>query len=79
MESIFELRSLLFSVLSSGTCDGDEQELFDELVANEPHLMKIFNFGSRNPQEQKDIDSGMTENDPFFKYHTHSSFRKNHY
>jgi nuclear pore complex protein Nup205 len=35
-----------------------EQELFEELVALKPLLVKILDFGPRRPEEQKDIESG---------------------
>lgn len=58
MDSISSLRSTLISSLDSTEALGAEQDLFDELTVNRPRLLKVLDFGPRNPQEQRDVDSG---------------------
>lgn len=60
MESISSLRTTLLAALSD--VDGQEgvQELFDELAANKPRLLNVFQFGPRNPQEQREVETGMS-------------------
>ena len=58
MDSVSNLRSILVAALSSAGVRDGEQELFDELAVNETRLLKVFDFGPRNPQEQKEIESG---------------------
>ncbi|KAI5120013.1 hypothetical protein M0805_008474 [Coniferiporia weirii] len=63
MESISSLRAILLSALSAGGMQDGEQELFDELTVNKSRLMNVFDFGSRNPQEQREVESGKVEVD----------------
>jgi len=59
METIHLLREVLSRVLASPETQNDEQELFDELMVQKPRLLKLFEVGPRNPQEQREIESGM--------------------
>ncbi|KAH8115108.1 nucleoporin Nup186/Nup192/Nup205 [Phellopilus nigrolimitatus] len=58
MESIASLRAILVSALNTGGIESGEQELFDELTVNRPRLIKVFDFGPRSQQEQREIESG---------------------
>ncbi|KAG6907715.1 hypothetical protein DXG01_007628 [Tephrocybe rancida] len=60
MEPISRLRELLVRALDSGLLDHGEQELFDELMVQKPHLLRLLNVGPRNATEQKEIESGRT-------------------
>ncbi|KAF5345807.1 hypothetical protein D9756_010889 [Leucocoprinus leucothites] len=60
MESISRLRAALYKALSPATAYYNEQELFDELMVQKPHLLKLLDVGQRNLQEQKEIESGKT-------------------
>ncbi|KAF8064189.1 nucleoporin Nup186/Nup192/Nup205 [Lyophyllum atratum] len=57
MESLSRLREILVRVLESGVVPHGEQELFDELMVQQPRLLRLLNVGPRNPQEQKEIES----------------------
>ena len=59
MESVSALRAVLTSTLIGGGDQDADQELFDELTVNKPLLMKVFDFGPRSAEEQREIDSGM--------------------
>lgn len=61
MEDITSLRSTIVSALASGGGDDVEQDLFDELTVNKTRLLKVFDFGPRNPQEQQEIESGIKQ------------------
>ncbi|KAF8970600.1 nucleoporin Nup186/Nup192/Nup205 [Flammula alnicola] len=58
MNSIHRLREALLRALSSQDSQHDEQELFDELMVQKPRLLKLFDVGPRNAQEQREIESG---------------------
>ncbi|PPQ70405.1 hypothetical protein CVT25_000888 [Psilocybe cyanescens] len=58
MDSIHRLRETLFKALSPHETFQDEQELFDELMVQKPRLANLFDVGPRNPQEQRDIETG---------------------
>jgi nuclear pore complex protein Nup205 len=58
MESVSRLRDVLVRTLASGPEMHGEQELFDELMVQKPHLLNLLNFGRRNQQEQREIESG---------------------
>ncbi|EJD04791.1 uncharacterized protein FOMMEDRAFT_153883 [Fomitiporia mediterranea MF3/22] len=58
MESISSLRSILISTLTGGDSQDGEQELFDELSSNKKRLLNVFDFGPRNAEEQREIESG---------------------
>ena len=59
MDSISSLRSILITALStSGIQEGGEQELFDELTLSKTRLLKVFDYGPRSPQEQRELDQG---------------------
>ncbi|RDB19677.1 hypothetical protein Hypma_013316 [Hypsizygus marmoreus] len=60
MESISRLRELLDMVLDPRGIQHVEQELFDELMVQKPRLLQLLNVGGRNPQEQREIESGRT-------------------
>lgn len=60
MESISSLRTTLLAALSASDRQEGVQELFDELAANKPRLLNVFQFGPRNPQEQREVESGMS-------------------
>ncbi|KDR74068.1 hypothetical protein GALMADRAFT_250802 [Galerina marginata CBS 339.88] len=58
MNSIHHLREALFKVLSAPESVHGERELFDELMVQKPRLLKLFEVGPRNAQEQREIESG---------------------
>ncbi|KAL5524938.1 hypothetical protein ACEPAF_8807 [Sanghuangporus sanghuang] len=58
MDDISSLRSTIVSSLASGGGDEAEENLFDELTINKTRLLKVLDFGPRNPQEQQEIESG---------------------
>src|SRR6202167_2892836 len=58
MESISRLRTILLTALGSRGAQHGEQELFDELMVHQQCLLKLFDVGPRNPQEQREIESG---------------------
>ncbi|KAG5650971.1 hypothetical protein H0H81_010360 [Sphagnurus paluster] len=58
MESISRLREILVRALEGELAQHVEQELFDELMVQKPLLLRLLNFGGRNAQEQKEIESG---------------------
>ena len=58
MESISRLRTILLTSLGSRGAQHGEQGLFDELMVHQPCLLKLFDVGPRNPQEQREIESG---------------------
>lgn len=57
MNGIHRLRDVLSRTLSSPEIAND-QELFDQLLVQKPQLLKLFEVGPRNPQEQRGIESG---------------------
>ncbi|KAJ7777509.1 nucleoporin Nup186/Nup192/Nup205 [Mycena maculata] len=59
METIGRLRLVLLNAISRGIHNG-EQELFDELMVHKSCLLKLFDVGPRNPQEQRELESGKT-------------------
>ncbi|KAJ7482279.1 nucleoporin Nup186/Nup192/Nup205 [Mycena galericulata] len=59
METIGRLRVVLLNAISRGIHNG-EQELFDELMVHKSCLLKLFDVGGRNPQEQRELESGKT-------------------
>lgn len=57
MASSSRLRDVLIKALSNPE-NHDEQELFNELMVQKQSLLKIFNVGSRDSHEQREIESG---------------------
>lgn len=58
MENIRRLRDILIRALASQDSHHNEQELFDELMVQKQRLLKLFDVGQRNPQEQSEVESG---------------------
>jgi hypothetical protein len=58
MNTIHRLREVLSRVLASPDTSHNGQELFDELMVQKARLLKLFDVGLRNPQEQREIESG---------------------
>ncbi|KAJ4481027.1 nucleoporin Nup186/Nup192/Nup205 [Lentinula aciculospora] len=58
METISQLRNSLLAALSDRGAQNVEQELFDSLMVHKSRLASVFDVGNRNPQEQKEIESG---------------------
>jgi nuclear pore complex protein Nup205 len=58
MESISRLRATLLASLGTRGAQHGDQELFDELMVHQQCLLKLFDVGPRNPQEQREIESG---------------------
>ena len=58
MGPISELWEVLLNVLLPENTSYDEQELFDELMVQKPRLLALLDVGSRNPKEQKEVESG---------------------
>ncbi|KAI0063325.1 hypothetical protein BV25DRAFT_416650 [Artomyces pyxidatus] len=59
MESLSELRAILYAVLSPGSAV-DEQELFDLLVQHRGALVKVFDVPPRSENERKELQGGKT-------------------
>ncbi len=59
MSTTHRLKESLLRALSSQESHDDEQELFDQLMVQKPHLLKLFDFGTRNPREQTELESGL--------------------
>ena len=61
METIGRLRVVLLNTLQVASGRGvqhGEQELFDELMVHKSCLLNLFDVGARNPQEQRELESG---------------------
>lgn len=58
MESISRLRTIILTSLGSRGAHHGEQELFDELLVHQERLLKLFDVGLRNSQEQREVESG---------------------
>ncbi|KAF5361405.1 hypothetical protein D9758_006258 [Tetrapyrgos nigripes] len=59
METIHRLRSMVLGVVNN--CGQDsEQELFDELMVHKTRLQQLFDVGARDPQQQRELESGKT-------------------
>lgn len=66
--TIARLRSVILAGLAQ-KCS--QQELFDELMAHKQQLLKIFDVGNRDPQQQKELESGMYQPSSLC-FHSHS-------
>ncbi|KAJ6526561.1 nucleoporin Nup186/Nup192/Nup205 [Mycena vulgaris] len=60
METIGRLRLVLLNALTGRAIHNGEQELFDELMVHKSCLVNLFDVGARNPQEQRELESGKT-------------------
>ncbi|KAI0351635.1 hypothetical protein OH77DRAFT_1429461 [Trametes cingulata] len=58
MASVARLRAILQSAFSSRGLPHGEQEFFEELMAHKPQLVNLYDVGPRNPQEQRELESG---------------------
>jgi len=58
MNSIHRLREILSRALTSREICRNEQDLFDELIVQKSRLLKLFEVGPRNSQEQREIETG---------------------
>ncbi|OCH88950.1 hypothetical protein OBBRIDRAFT_888752 [Obba rivulosa] len=58
MASLAHLRTLILSAFNARGLQNGEQEFFEELMAHKPQLVNLFDVGPRNPQEQREIESG---------------------
>ncbi|RDX43688.1 hypothetical protein OH76DRAFT_1188692 [Lentinus brumalis] len=58
MSSVSRLRAILSSAFSSRGLSNGEQEFFEELMAHKPQLVSLYDVGPRNPQEQRELESG---------------------
>lgn len=58
MESIGRLRLVLLNAIGGRGLQHGEQELFDELMVHKSSLLNLFDVGGRNPQEQRELESG---------------------
>ncbi|KZT66755.1 hypothetical protein DAEQUDRAFT_767725 [Daedalea quercina L-15889] len=58
MASAARLRTLLLSAFSPRGLENGEQEFFEELMAHKPLLTNLYDVGPRNPQEQRELESG---------------------
>ncbi|KAM5532441.1 hypothetical protein V8D89_013891, partial [Ganoderma adspersum] len=58
MSSVSRLRAVLSSAFSSRGLPNGEQEFFEELMAHRPQLVNLYDVGPRNPQEQRELESG---------------------
>ncbi len=59
METISQLRDALLSSLGGHGSQLGEQKLFDLLMQYKSRLSNVFDVGARNPQEQREIESGV--------------------
>lgn len=57
MDSIAALREELLAALSDADADVQAQ-LFDELAVARPILLNVLNFGGRNAEEMREVQSG---------------------
>ncbi|KAF8183807.1 nucleoporin Nup186/Nup192/Nup205 [Mycena galopus ATCC 62051] len=60
METIGRLRLVLLNTIGGRGVQHGEQELFDELMVHKSCLLDLFDVGARNPQEQRELESGKT-------------------
>ncbi|ESK89924.1 nucleoporin [Moniliophthora roreri MCA 2997] len=60
METISRLRAVLINALDNRGSQYAEQEVFDELIIHKPRLVKVFDVGIRDVEQQKEIESGKT-------------------
>ena len=58
MASVSRLRAILQSAFSPRGLPNGEQEFFEELMAHRPQLVDLYDVGPRNPQEQRELESG---------------------
>jgi len=58
MNTIHRLREVLSRALTSPEICRNEQDLFDELMVQKSRLLKLFEVGPRNSQEQREIETG---------------------
>ncbi|TFY64741.1 hypothetical protein EVJ58_g2418 [Rhodofomes roseus] len=58
MASVTQLRTLLLSAFSPRGLQNGEQEFFEELMAHKPLLTNLYDIGPRNPQEQRELETG---------------------
>ncbi len=58
MSSVSRLQAVLSSAFSSRGLPNGEQEFFEELMAHRPQLANLYDVGPRNPQEQRELESG---------------------
>ncbi len=70
--TIARLRSVILAGLAQ-KCS--QQELFDELMAHKQQLLKIFDVGNRDPQQQKELESGMCQPQVSVSIHIHRQNR----
>lgn len=61
MEEASLLRSALIDALGPSPSTNGEQELFDELMVQRARLLKVFDFGARNSQELRELESGKVQ------------------
>ena len=59
MSSVSRLRAILSTAFSARGLSNGEQEFFEELMAHKPQLVNLYDVGPRNPQEQRELESGM--------------------
>jgi hypothetical protein len=60
MASITRLRTTTLTAFSPRSSAQAEQELFEELIVCGPLLAKIFNVGPRSPNEQREVETGVS-------------------
>ncbi|KAJ3544602.1 hypothetical protein NM688_g5723 [Phlebia brevispora] len=58
MASVAHLRAVILSALNSPDSHDGSQQFFEELMSNKLNLINLFNVGPRNPQEQRELESG---------------------
>ncbi|KAI9057540.1 hypothetical protein FKP32DRAFT_1598103 [Trametes sanguinea] len=58
MASISPLRAILQSAFSSRGLPNGEQEFFEILISHKEQLVNLYDVGPRNPQEQRELESG---------------------
>ncbi|EJF60131.1 hypothetical protein DICSQDRAFT_171358 [Dichomitus squalens LYAD-421 SS1] len=58
MASVSRLREVLSAAFSLRGLPNGEQEFFEELMAHRSHLVNLYDVGPRNPQEQRELESG---------------------
>lgn len=55
------LQETLASARTDGGYDGLGQQLFDELTVRKANLLKVYDFGGRDPKELKELETGVCD------------------
>ena len=61
MASVSRLREVLSAAFSLRGLPNGELGFFEVLMAHRPQLVNLYDVGPRNPQEQRELESGAFE------------------